>query len=204
MKDIAREDHNIAFFHTKSILKGGLLGGIFGYMAFIGGPSTPLEMDKLMAATGARAYSGRGWRMLKNVTFRPAMMGAAAMTAYNGIQWFMRHHDEGNPRPYFYDHLIATTAIGFVGGCLYASHPFSVFTATFFSASVLAPASWWAFKSGGGLNRGNVHANIFYENNVTKEEVERFRMQDEVESIGLEMFTTPGYGAHMQSDPRGI
>jgi len=73
------------------------------------------------------------------------------------------------------DHLIATTAIGFGVGCLYAAHPWGVFCSTFFSAMVVAPGTWWSLKLCGGLNKMQ-HGNIFYENNVTKEEVERFRM----------------------------
>ena len=34
------------------MLKGALAGGIFGYMGFVGGPFAPLELDKLVAATG--------------------------------------------------------------------------------------------------------------------------------------------------------
>ena len=161
MKDVAREDHSLFFINAKSIFKGAIVGGLAGYMAFLGGPSTPLEVDKLMAATGSRSFSGRGWRMIKSVTFKPAMMGAAAVTGYNFIHWYLRHHDEGNSRPLIYDHIIATSALGFVGGLLYASHPFMVFTSTFFSATIIAPGTWWALKLGGGLNR-NVHANIFY------------------------------------------
>merc|ERR1711998_672613 len=106
-----------------------------------------------MAASGSRAYSGRAFRMMKSIMFKPAMYGAAVMTTYNFIHWYLRHHDEANARPLFYDHLIATTAIGFGAGVLMANHPFGVFTTTFFSAAVLAPATWWAFKLNGGINR---------------------------------------------------
>jgi len=75
-----------------------------------------------------------------------------------------------------FDHIIATSLIGFAGGCMYASHPWGVFCSTFFSAMVLAPGTWFTFKLNGGLNKNNQHGNIFYENDVTKEEVERFRM----------------------------
>jgi len=175
MKDITREDHSLLIIMGKAAFKGAFVGGLFGYMAFLGGPSSPIEMDKLVAASGARDWSGRGLRMLKNVSFRPAMMGAAALSTYTFIHWYIRHHDEANTRPAFFDHVLATSALGFLGGCLYATHPWMVFTSTFFSAMIVAPGTWWGLKLGGGLNK-MTHGNIFYENSVTKEEVERFRM----------------------------
>ena len=138
---------------SKAAFKGAFVGGLFGYMAFLGGPSTPLEMDKLVAATGARDWSGRGLRMLKNVAFRPAMMGSAALSTYTFIHWYIRHHDEANTRPAYYDHLLATSALGFGAGCLYATHPWMVFCSTFFSAMIVAPGTWWGLKLGGGLNK---------------------------------------------------
>jgi len=46
----------------KAILKGAFLGGLAGYMGVLGGPFAPLEMDKLVAASGSRPWSGRGFR----------------------------------------------------------------------------------------------------------------------------------------------
>ena len=62
MKDISREDHHHPIKWTKSVLKGGVFGGLFGYLYFVGGPTPPFEMNKLMAATGARNWSGRSLR----------------------------------------------------------------------------------------------------------------------------------------------
>ena len=115
------------------------------------------------------------YSLLKYATFYPAMIGAATLSTYTFIHWYLHHHDEANSRPAFVDHAIATTAIGFLGGVLVANHPWGVFCSTFFSAAVLAPGTWWALNLNGGINRLK-HGNIFYENNVTKAEVERFRM----------------------------
>ena len=56
-----------------------------------------------------------------------------------------------------------------------------------------------AFDNPSKLNKGqgavmNMLGHI--QRDVTKEEVERFRMQDEVEAMGLHMFSQPGYGVH--------
>ena len=62
IKDIQREDHHIGIVMGKAILKGAFLGGLAGYMGVLGGPFAPLEMDKLVAASGSRPWSGRGFR----------------------------------------------------------------------------------------------------------------------------------------------
>jgi hypothetical protein len=62
MRDIVEEDHNIAIRWFKQAMKGGILGGYFGYMYFIGGPTGQFEMSKLFAAAGNRSFSGRSFR----------------------------------------------------------------------------------------------------------------------------------------------
>ena len=62
MKDLSRETHHHPIKWTKAALKGGLVGSMFGYLWFVGGPTPPFEMNKLMAATGTRDWSGRTFR----------------------------------------------------------------------------------------------------------------------------------------------
>ena len=38
MKDIPREDHSLFIILPKAGLKGAFIGGLFGYLAFLGGP----------------------------------------------------------------------------------------------------------------------------------------------------------------------
>lgn len=173
MKDIANEDHHHPIKWIKTAMKGGLLGSVFGYMWFVGGPTGPFEMGKLMAATGNRPFSGRGTRMFKSVLGKYAFMGASLTLSYQLINDFLRHHDESNSRPKFFDHMIATTLIGTGIGALTFSHPLHVFCSGFFSMMMVTPLSWW-FKNAARLNP-NRPSNIFYENDCTKEEIERFR-----------------------------
>jgi hypothetical protein len=146
MKDLANEDHQFPIKYTKLALKGGLTGSIFGYLWFVGGPSGPFEMNKLMASTGNRPFSGRGVRMFRSVMGKYALMGAGLVLSYTFVHDFLRHHDEANSRPQFFDHMIATTLVGTGIGALLFSHPFSVMCSSFFSIMMVTPLTWW-FKT---------------------------------------------------------
>lgn len=202
MKDLTNEEHHHPIKWIKMGLKGALTGSIFGYLWFLGGPTGPFEMNKLMAATGNRPYSGRGARMFKSVLGKYAFMGASLTLSYQLINDFLRHHDETNSRPQFFDHMIATTLIGTGVGALVFNSPLSVFCSGFFSIMMVTPVTWW-FKTSARLNPKRA-SNIFYENDCSKEEIERFRHQDVIENMGMQMLATPGYGYHSQADPRGL
>ena len=69
-----------------------------------------------------------------------------------------------------------------------------------FGFVTLGPMMWWAMKNGTVGSRDRP-ASVYYENNCTKEEIERFQQQDLIESMAWHMRGTPGYG-FVQSDPR--
>jgi hypothetical protein len=140
--------------------------------------------------------------MAKNVLGRYALFGASLFVGYDFIFDSLRHHDEANSRPVFFDHMIATTILGTALGAFTFSHPFHIFCAGFFSMSLVSPSIWW-FKKAAVLNPVRP-SNIFYENGCTPEEVERFRHQDEIEEMAQRMLATPGYGYHNLTDPRGL
>ena len=123
MKDLPREDHHWPTRYAKMIFKGGLIGSVFGYIHFIGGNTGQFEMNKLMAASGTRNWSGRSYRLLKNVLGPYAMYGAGVFLTYDIVHYFLRHHDEANSRSQFGDHVIASTIIGTGLSLLYFSHP---------------------------------------------------------------------------------
>ena len=140
--------------------------------------------------------------MLKNVLGRYALLGASVFVGYDLVFFTLRHHDEANARPVFMDHVAATTVIGTGLGALALSSPFHLFCATFFSAVLVAPSTWWVKKH--AVINPVRPSNIFYENDCTPEEVERFRHQDQIEEMAQRMLTTPGYGYHSLTDPRGL
>lgn len=179
VSDLYKENDNIAINFTKSFLRGAFGGSILGYMYFLAAPVGQMEMGKLEAAAGPRAWSGKAWRYVKNVGARYALLGGAATASYTMLTYYFRHHDEANPRPAFFDHTAATTLITMGAAGLYVNNPVNVLFAGFFSLMIISPISWWA------SNMFKMNAlrspNIFYENSVTREEVERFRQQDAIE-----------------------
>ena len=98
-----------------------------------------------MAATGQRAWSGRSVRMLTSVLGRYAALGGTVTLSYQLVFDYLRHHDEANARPIFFDHLYATTFIGTAAGLLKFNTPGNVFACSFFSAVLVAPSLWWFY-----------------------------------------------------------
>ena len=195
MKDIPNEEHHILIAWGKAALKGGVVGAAFGYLYFVGGNTGPFEMNKLMAATGNRNWSGNSYRLLKNVLGRYAGLGAGLSLSYTWINFWLRHHDEANSRPKYLDHTIATTAISVVASAFAFKHPQHIFATGVFAILLISPITWYAYKTM-KLGPGGKAANIFYENGTTKEEIERFRHQDMIENLGFVLRSEPGFGYH--------
>ena len=63
--------------------------------------------------------------------------------SYKLIHDFLRHHDEANARPMFFDHMIATTIIGTGLGTFYTKSPAGLFCSAFFSVVLVSPTLWW-------------------------------------------------------------
>jgi hypothetical protein len=143
LKDIPREDDNIAIRWSKAAMKGGFLGSLFGYLWFVGSNTGPFEMSKLLASVGNRQYSGKTYRLMKNVLGKYALGGAAVFLSYDLIHYWLRHHDEANSRTRFMDHQIATTLIGGTAGALMFKHPLHIFCSFFFSFALVGPSAWW-------------------------------------------------------------
>lgn len=105
-----------------------------------------------------------------------ALAGGSVALGYQLIFDYLRHHAETNiERPLFFDHVLACTIIGSAvfGGLKF--YPRYWFTGGFLGAFFVAPMSFWAYKQGRFNMNSRANPNIFYENSVTKEEVERFR-----------------------------
>ena len=110
---------------------------------------------------------------MRNVITPYMMIGGSVTLSYQLIFDYLRHHEESNnDRPLFFDHMYACTLIGAVSAGIYGGMPRFWFTGGFFGAMLFAPMSWWLIKHG-RLNGQYRHANIFYDNNVNKEEIER-------------------------------
>jgi hypothetical protein len=57
------------------------------------------------------------------------------------------------------------------------------FIGGFVGFAIIAPSSWWIWKTG-IFNGNNRPANIFYEDGVSQEEIERIQKLDEIENLG--------------------
>jgi hypothetical protein len=130
---------------------------------------------------------------------KPILLGAGLFTAYDWLRWYFVHHQEGAGRPGFYDHMAASFILQTIGAFYYLSHPMPIIAAMVFSITIWSPTSWW-LRSIMSLNQGKRHSNIFYENDVTPDEVERFRNQDHIESLAWMMQTDQGAGYTQWTD----
>ena len=123
--------------------------------------------------------------------------------SYTMLNYYFRHHDEANPRPAFFDHAAATTILTMGVSAFLVNHPVQILAAGFMSLAIITPTTWWLMLHS-QYNAGGKSSNIFYENGVTAEEVERFRQQDAIELAAFHMRTTPGYGYALQNDAKGL
>merc|ERR1712086_687273 len=165
--------------------KGALIGALVGYFHFVGAPTGAFELDKLMAATGNRSWSGRTLRTLRHVLTKPAAIGASVFLGYNYIVDWRRGHKDAHMRPRFYDHTFAMTMIGTIGSAFWATHPMYIFMSGLVTALVLAPSSWFLYES--RLQMGRKNPFIYYENGCTQDDLDRFRHQDEIERLGFNL-----------------
>ena len=137
---------------------------------------------------------------MKNSVARHALIGGSLICGYHAIIDYMRHHEEANPRTAFFDHLTATTIMGTVTGAFFVGRPYHLFLCTFFSAVLVAPTVWW-FKKAATFGANRQAPNIFYMNDCTDEEIERYRHQDMIEELAEEMRISNGYGYATRKDP---
>jgi hypothetical protein len=180
-----------------------MAGATFGYAWFVIRPFQSFPIRKLLQATGDRPWSGRYLRWAKNVVTPYAMIGGSVALSYQLIFDYLRHHEESNnDRPLYFDHLKATTIITTVGAGIYGGLPRYWFTGFFVGSMLFSPMIWW-LRQHGKLNAQNRPANIFYDNTVSKDEVERIRHLDEIENLGSAMLASPGYG-YFSGDPKHV
>ena len=177
IKDLANEEHH----HPTKWVKQGLLGGMVG--VFVGTaklghlPEAKFTSQKLLQSVGNRPWSGRLYRLFMKTAPYHFFLGASVILSYSFIMEMMRHHDETNLRPKFFDHQLAITLICGVGNYLTWGQPWHFAAGAVFGFVTIGPALWW-MKLNGGLDPHNRPASVFYENDATPEEIERFQQQD--------------------------
>lgn len=180
-------------------LKGGFIGAVLGNIYFLCGPVGHLETEKVLSAAGSRPFSGQLIRLLRSTTFRYFFAGGLALSGYHYLLWYIRHHDEANPRPAYLDHVAATTTILTASSLFIAKRPYYVGVTAFFSVMLVSPFSYWLMKNA-TIGTGRRAPNIFYQNDCTDEEIERYRHQDMIEEAAAIMKIEHGYGYCKRGD----
>ena len=100
--------------------------------------------------------------------------------------------------------MFATSLIGTIVGLYIGGAPLQTcMLRGFLVGGTLGMAMWWIALSSGLPGAQIKFHHIFYENNVTPDEVARFEAQDQIETLAHNMAATPGYGFAIR-DPRGI
>jgi len=202
MKDFSNEREHLPTRWFKAFLFGAFTGVGFGTMWFAIAPINAFAAQKLFSSVGERAWSGRMFRLFRQVAPQHAMFGGAIFASYRIMTDMFRHHDHTNLRPKFMDHCLALTIIGGGIGLIVGKKLRTAVALSVFSLLTVSPLSWWYSFC---IRPGNGHrpARIHYENDVSKEEIERFQAMDQTEILAEEMMRRPGYG-WITKDPRFV
>jgi hypothetical protein len=185
-KDLVTEEHHFPTRWFKQFMRGATVGVVLGSLWHFVKPTDAFAQQKLFAAIGEQAWTGRTWRLLRHTAPTHGMAGGSLFLGYTLILEFLRHHDETNMRPKFIDHEIAMAiigagaAMGMGSGC-----PWAIFTGAIFSTLTAGPAIWWLQMQGNRPGQMNRPANIFYTAEATPEEIERFRHQDQTDMLAF-------------------
>lgn len=100
------------------------------------------------------------------------------------------------------DHLVATTIISSVIGLFKGGLPRYAFVGAFYSIFLISPLSYWLLRN--GLLKPHVRAaNIFYDTDISQDEVDRIRHLDAIEAAAFDLKGKAGYGL-IQKDQRYV
>ena len=171
---IINEKEQKAIKWFKYFLFGAGAGVALGSCWFAVAPINAFAAQKLFSSVGERAWSGRMFRLYRQIAPRHAMFGGSIAASYIIMTDMFRKHDHTNLRPQFMDHCLATTIIGTAVGLVTGKKLRSGVDFGVFSLFTLAPLTWWySFSLRPGC--GNAPARIYYEHGVTEDEIKRFQ-----------------------------
>ena len=91
-------------------------------------------------------------------------------------------------------------ALAFIGGAIglfYGGMPRFVFTGAWVGGMMIAPFSWF-MKKHAKFNAQERHPTIFYQDDLSKDDIERIQQIDAIETLGQVMKGKPGYGYHLR------
>jgi hypothetical protein len=109
-----------------------------------------------------------------------AMAGGSLFLGYKLVFEFLRHHDETNLRPKYVDHLIAMALLGAVGAAtMFGGSPRHMVSGALFMSTCIGWPMWWLNSLGMRPGQMAHHAGIYYQDDATKDEIERIVHQDQ-------------------------
>lgn len=190
-KDLVEEKHQFLIRFTKNTLLGAVVGvyaGI-GYEAYL--PKKQWEVRKLALYSEGGPFSGKYFKFYSQLYKGYAMGGAACFLAHSIISEFLRHHGHNYGRPRIFDDMISLGIIG--GGLFFAQFGLRYLIHGVVAGVLLAPLGHLIYDM--SIRRLNTRPlEIHYAKGVSQEEIEKFAYQDEIECLGVDMYTQPGHG----------
>ena len=124
-----------------------------------------------------------------------AAYGGAVFLGYHLVFEWLRHHEHTNLRPMFIDHQIAVSLIGMGAGMTaLGGSPKAIMQGFLFSFVMVGPITYWLKLQGNMPGQMNRPANVYYQDGTSEEEIERFRHQDQIETMAYNMSSMAGYG----------
>ena len=113
-------------------------------------------------------------RFVKTIMVPYMFTGSLVTLSYRLIIDIRRGHSDNRSldRPYYFDHMLALGLIGSVWAGVWGVMPRYWFTGGFIGAMLVAPMSYWVCKHG-RMNAQSRPMNMFYQDSVSKEEIER-------------------------------
>lgn len=188
------ETHHHPTKWFKKFMFGAAFGLVFGQLWFFVSPINGFAAQKLFAAIGERAWSGRMYRMLKHTAPTHMAIGGSVFLGYDLITEYIRGHETAT-HPRILDHLAATCIIGTIGGAYATNSIRGAAQGFLFIGLNLGLLSHWLMemgtKPGAALQKP---VSYHYDPDVTKEEKERIEMLDQLDILAYNMSKDPGYG----------
>lgn len=117
--------------------------------------------------------------MFKEVSIPHMLYGGTAFFFYTFTFDVLRHHAETNLRPKIVDHTLALGILGATTGALTGNGSLRrIVQGGMFFTLTIAPMTWWLKLQGTTMGSYHKPVNMFYQNDVTPDEVARYQAMD--------------------------
>jgi hypothetical protein len=150
---------------------------------------------------GSREMSGKTVKALKIILPKYFTFGGSFYMLYWILRDFQNFEANNLDYPQFFKHEIAISLTGFFAGSFGWGLLKGGVPLFWFSMIMAGPTIWFLHLMKGRTQAGST-PNIFYENGVDLEEMQRIKSQDHIEMLAKQMRQTPSYGYASYRDQR--